>query len=668
MLIKTKFKIIIAISVLIVILVASIEYVEHRRGMKEQHLHRSVTLLAQEIYDINFLTYEYIEAMSPDGARQWQSQYQKLQDHFADIRASVLIEKDIINKIEFDLESLGNLFLKLVENNRAVDPDQEKTRKETNAGITRQLLANAKSLHQYSAQITNIFYDSLSEAQTLRSWWVISTFVLFTSTLLLLQLFLGESVFPVLEELKNAFQKVANGRLDYRINSPSKDELGEICRSFDLTVTRLADITVSRQELDLEIKAKELSQIALKQISAAMDQSKDAVLMYNSEDQTIFYANQGAEILLGYNKREFLEKKITDLVERPLDRTTDQQLFLSSSPDEKHPTTEIIFRHKNGSAFFMESSNQTVTDTGSHDFCIIIARDISKRKAAEKELLQQKVALEQEVIKRTQELQIKVNESEMLNMAMVNLLEDLKENEKELNLAAKELADSNKELESFTFSVSHDLRAPLRHMTGFVNLLQKHAMGRFDDDINRYLEIIKNASIKMGLLIDDLLHYSRTGRAEMLKVVVDTETLVRDVVDELTEYEPERHITWQIEPLPDVYADQSLLRIVWMNILGNAMKFTGKEESPLISIGSLPDDKGEAIYFVKDNGAGFNMKYCAKAFGVFQRLHSENEFKGTGIGLATVQKIIQRHGGNVWAEAEVGRGAVFYFTVGGRET
>jgi light-regulated signal transduction histidine kinase (bacteriophytochrome) len=173
----------------------------------------------------------------------------------------------------------------------------------------------------------------------------------------------------------------------------------------------------------------------------------------------------------------------------------------------------------------------------------------------------------------------------------------------------------------------------------------------------------------MGLLIDDLLHYSRTGRAEMLKVVVDTETLVKDVINELTEYEPERHINWQVEPLPDVYADQSLLRIVWMNILGNAMKFTSKQkESPVISIGSLPDDKGEAIYFVRDNGAGFNMKYCAKAFGVFQRLHSENEFKGTGIGLATVQKIIQRHGGNVWAEAEVGRGAVFYFTVGGRET
>ena len=215
----------------------------------------------------------------------------------------------------------------------------------------------------------------------------------------------------------------------------------------------------------------------------------------------------------------------------------------------------------------------------------------------------------------------------------------------------------------FAYSVSHDLRAPLRHTVGYAELLQRQASSSLDDKSRRYMEMILESSKRMGDLIDDLLGFSRIGRAETKVSAVDLEQLVGEVVAELGQETKDREIAWKIGPLPVCYGDRSMLKVVFVNLLSNAVKFTRIRARAEIEIGCTDGREDQAELFVRDNGAGFDMQYVDKLFGVFQRLHLAEEFEGTGIGLATVQRIIHRHGGEIRAEGAVDQGATFYFSL-----
>ena len=230
----------------------------------------------------------------------------------------------------------------------------------------------------------------------------------------------------------------------------------------------------------------------------------------------------------------------------------------------------------------------------------------------------------------------------------------------ELAKRSDELQATNKELEAFAYSVSHDLRAPVRHIAGFTELLQKHAKPVLDDKSRHHISMILDSANRMGSLVDDLLAFSRIGRAETRKTTVHLEPLVKGVVREIAPDTQGRKIIWHIGSLPICYGDPAMLRLVFANLVANAVKFTRAREQAEIEIDSLNHTLGEVVVFVKDNGVGFDMKYKDKLFGVFQRLHSQEAFEGTGIGLATVQRIVQGHGGRVWAEASVNNGATFY--------
>jgi signal transduction histidine kinase len=234
-------------------------------------------------------------------------------------------------------------------------------------------------------------------------------------------------------------------------------------------------------------------------------------------------------------------------------------------------------------------------------------------------------------------------------------------NQKLANRAA-ELESSNKELESFAYSVSHDLRAPLRHVVGYSELLQKHSSS-FDDKGHRYITTILEAAKRMGVLIDDLLAFSRIGRAATKKTLVNLGELLKEVVTEIQQETAGREIGWKISALPVCYGDYPMLRVVLVNLVSNAVKFTRMRMRAEIEIGCTHGDNDDLEVFVRDNGAGFDMRYANKLFGVFQRLHRTEEFEGTGIGLATVQRIIHRHGGKVRAEGAVDQGATFYFSL-----
>jgi signal transduction histidine kinase len=230
----------------------------------------------------------------------------------------------------------------------------------------------------------------------------------------------------------------------------------------------------------------------------------------------------------------------------------------------------------------------------------------------------------------------------------------------ELERRSRQLEASNKELEAFAYSVSHDLRAPLRHITGFTELLQKHADPVLDDTSRRHIAKVLDSSKRMGNLIDDLLAFSRISRAERQNTTVELQQLVEQLVNDTEHETAKRKITWRVGALPICYGDPAMLRLVFVNLISNAVKFTRNQPRADIEIGSLNGRKNEIVVFVKDNGVGFDMNYKDKLFGVFQRLHSQEAFEGTGIGLATVQRIVSRHGGEVWAESSIDNGASFF--------
>jgi signal transduction histidine kinase len=228
---------------------------------------------------------------------------------------------------------------------------------------------------------------------------------------------------------------------------------------------------------------------------------------------------------------------------------------------------------------------------------------------------------------------------------------------------AAELAVVNQELEAFSYSVSHDLRAPLRHIHGYVEMLQRATAGQLSDKATHYLKTITDASVEMADLIDDLLAFSRVGRTEIEGTPIDLDELVVDVVRGLEMAINSRPIVWQIAALPSIVGDASLLKQVLTNLIDNAVKYSRTRDPARIEIGCAGDEAGRAVLFVRDNGVGFDMQYAHKLFGVFQRLHRPEEFEGTGIGLATVRRIVARHGGRVWAEGAINEGATFYFTL-----
>lgn len=233
----------------------------------------------------------------------------------------------------------------------------------------------------------------------------------------------------------------------------------------------------------------------------------------------------------------------------------------------------------------------------------------------------------------------------------------------DLQVRASQLEEANRELEAFSYSVSHDLRAPLRHIQGYAEMLATATNGQLAEKPGRYLRTIGQAAEEMGRLIDDLLAFSRTGRHELRPEHVDFAALVRETIDGLEMLTRDRTLEWRIAELPAVQGDPSMLRQALVNLIGNAIKYTRRKPVATIEVGCAGTEHGYQVFYVRDDGAGFDMRYAHKLFGVFQRLHRSDEFEGTGIGLAIVRRVIARHGGRVWAEGETGRGATFSFTL-----
>jgi PAS domain S-box-containing protein len=356
-------------------------------------------------------------------------------------------------------------------------------------------------------------------------------------------------------------------------------------------------------------------------VATVVKQSNDAIYIHDDEGKIISW-NEGAEEIYGYSEKEVIKMKVWNIVPEYKIAET-EELINRVFTGEKIQDVEAKRVTKHGKLIDVLFSASIIIDEGTEKKSVAInERDITQQKIADEKIKQ--------------------------------LNTDLQNNVNQLEL-------TNKELESFSYSVSHDLRAPLRAINGYTKIIEEDYSKKMDEEERKLFENIRSNAEKMGMLIDDLLSFSRLGKKPVEKSKIDMKAIVNNVLNEINK-SVRHHASVKIHELTPSDGDPALLYQVWTNLISNAIKYSSKMEKPEVEIGSIQSGE-ETIYYVKDNGAGFDMKYTDKLFGVFQRLHSPSEFEGTGVGLAIVYRIITKHGGRIWAESKVDEGAVFYFTI-----
>ena len=483
-------------------------------------------------------------------------------------------------------------------------------------------------------------------------WSATGTAFLTALTVALLAVLFARTLTRPLQELVAGTEAIGRGHLDVTVGTTAKDEIGELSRAFDRMAENLKDVTVSRDEFSRE-----------RDFSDTVINSLPGIFYLFDPDGLFIRWNKNFEQVTEYSAEEITTIRPIDLFageDKQLVTEKIREVFVKG---EESMEADLVSKSGRRTPHYFTGLHLTMAGK---EFLIGVGIDITERKQAEEQILSAQA-----------ELQRLLAAADQSRHALLSVVEDQKRAEEEIRKLNAELEQRvrertaelqavNQELEAFAYSVSHDLRAPLRALDGFSAALLSQYQGRLDEHGRHYLDRIQAASQRMGNLINDLLDLSRVTRCELTRQRVDLSALAREIAAELQAGDPQRQVELVIAEGMAAGGDLHLLRIVLQNLLSNAWKFTSPRSPAHIEVGILPHSPPQPeapVYFVRDNGVGFDMAYADKLFAPFQRLHAMSEFPGTGIGLVTVKRIVTRHGGRIWTEAAVDQGATFYFTI-----
>jgi PAS domain S-box-containing protein len=382
--------------------------------------------------------------------------------------------------------------------------------------------------------------------------------------------------------------------------------------------------------------------------------------VYDPETLHFLKVNESAQHHYGYTEEEFLRMKITDI--RPEEDVPSLFNNLNTQRPSMQFSGEWRHKHKNGEIKIVEIASHTFHE-GGKALVLVMVIDITERKKTELHVAKINGELESLVKQRTAELE-KINEELRKEVEKHKTAESkINQLNKYLETSVRELEIANNEMEAFGYSVSHDLHAPLRAIHGYTGIIASELDHTLTPDIIELLDSIQSNASFMGQLIDDLLALARLGKKELNRKKVDMTSLAKESLEELRSILPPFHQQITIHTIPPAFADQKLMLLVFTNLFSNAIKYSAMKEGAVIEVGSISGINNETIYYMKDNGCGFDMKYYPKLFGVFQRLHSRSQFEGTGMGLVLIKRILNKHGGRIWGESELNEGATFFFTL-----
>ena len=430
---------------------------------------------------------------------------------------------------------------------------------------------------------------------------------------------ISKSVTKPIQQLVHAAERIGSGALDHRVTVSGKDEFAVLAMAFNKMI---ASLQTAQEELKTHTNTLTDER---NQLRTLIDHLREHVFIKDSTGRFLV-ANKALLDDQGVSEPEMIAGK------------TSFDLYPADIAEQHRAWDEAVLR---SGATIVDQEQQALDRTGKLVWTCSTKVPLRDHQGKISGL----VGIRHDITERRQ--------SE----------ESIRQLNHDLLLRAQELEAVNKELEAFSYSVSHDLRAPLRHIDGFAQLLSKRAAPALDEKSRRYLNSISDSAKELGQLVDDLLVFSRMGRTEMRRTRLSLQFLVDEVLRDLDRDAEGRKISWTVSPLPEVAGDAAMLKLVLANLLSNALKYSRTRETAEIEIGSSLQSDNEVVVFVRDNGVGFDMQYSSKLFGVFQRLHSGEEFEGTGIGLANVRRIIHRHGGRTWAEGAVNHGATFFFSL-----
>ncbi len=627
--IKNKLYISAGISIVLVVALVSMVLVTSGRIAEENKKHQQLMDVYESVSELDIVTYDYLLHREKRMEHQWNIKHDSLGEIL-----DGLGEEEGLKSIRADYATLGNLFSQITasykEGQKYIREGGSQEKIDALTGLEErlvaQLLITSHSIITDASRLSEEARTEATETQRVASNLTVILMIVLAITITTSSLLIARSISKPLTRLADYSRRIGEGEYTADIEIKGKDEVASVASDVKSMVGKLL---ATYKELEEEITERKQAEFNLR------ERLKELSCLYGISELVTSPAINLDEILKG----------IVGLIPDAWQYPEITRAIITFDDKEFKTDNFKVTEWKQSSDIEVEGKKRGVLD-------VYYLKE--KPEIAEGPFLKEERHLIESLVATIGEVAQHKKTEEDLRKHREHLEELVKERTSELTAV-------NKELEAFSYSVSHDLRAPLRSIDGFSQALMEDYPDRLDEQGKGYLQRVRSATQRMGVLIDDLLSLSRVTRSEMRRETVDLSALAQSIAEELQETQPERQVDFVIAPALTASGDSQLLHHLMENMLSNAWKFTGHHPRAKIEFGASQID-GKKTFFVRDNGAGFDMTYANKLFGVFQRLHKQDEFPGTGVGLATVQRIAHRHGGHVWAEGKVGEGAIFYFT------